>query len=139
MRFGVPADLTSDCGAQFTYHLWADLNKLLGISASTTTAYHPQANCLVEHMHRQLKTALKARLTGPNWMDELPLVLLGMHTSWREDGDCSPADLVYGGPLHLPGEALEPSDPAENSPGIFKTVEILSAVHSAATGPLPRS
>ena len=95
-QFGVPVDLTSDRGPQFTSHLWADLNKLLGISASTTTAYHPQANGMVERLHRQLKASLKARLCGPNWMDELPLVLLGIRTVWREDADCSAADLVYG-------------------------------------------
>ena len=43
-----------------------------------TTAYHPQANGIVERFHRQLKAALKARLVGPAWVDELPLVLLGL-------------------------------------------------------------
>ncbi len=97
-RFGVPDDLISDRGPQFTSHLWAALNKLLGISASTTTAYHPQANGIVERFHRQLKASLKARLCGPNWMDKLPLVLLGIRSVWREDTGC------YGTGLHVPGE-----------------------------------
>ena len=113
-RFGVPDDLTSDRGPQFTSHLWAALNKLLGISASTTTAYHPQANGMVERFHRQLKASLKARLSGPNWMDELPLVLLGIRSAWREDIDCSAADLVYGTGLHVPGEFLP--QPAVSAP-----------------------
>lgn len=95
-RFGVPDDITSDRGPQFTSHMWADLNRLLGIAASTTTAYHPQANGMVERLHRQLKGALKSRATGPNWMDDLPIVLLGVRTAWREDPGCSPAELVYG-------------------------------------------
>lgn len=41
-----------------------------------TTAYHPQANGLVERIHRHLKSALRARLSGPNWVDELPWILL---------------------------------------------------------------
>jgi hypothetical protein len=66
----------------------------------------------VERFHRQLKGSLKARLQGPRWMDELPLVLLGIRTAWREDPDCSAADLVYGTCLRLPGEFLphEPRD-----------------------------
>ncbi|KAK3799929.1 hypothetical protein RRG08_003011 [Elysia crispata] len=32
---------------------------------------------------RQLKAALKARTTSPNWLDELPMVLLGIRSSWR--------------------------------------------------------
>ncbi|KAK3784104.1 hypothetical protein RRG08_050716 [Elysia crispata] len=48
---------------------------LLGVEANTTTAYHPQANGMVERLHRQLKASLKARTTGANWFDELPMVL----------------------------------------------------------------
>ena len=109
-RFGVPDDITSDRGPQFTSHLWSELNRLLGISASNTTAYRPQANGLVERFHRQLKGSLKARLQGPHWMDELPLVLLGIRTAWREDPDCSASDLVYGTSLRIPGEFL-PHEP----------------------------
>ena len=48
---------------------------------STITTYHPQANGVVEQLHRQLKATLKARLVGPAWMDELPLVLLGLRSA----------------------------------------------------------
>ena len=92
--------------------MWSELHQLLGIATSNTTAYRPQANGLVERFHRQLKGSLKARLQGPCWMDELPLVLLGIRTAWREDPDCSAVDLVYGTSLRLPGEFLphEPRD-----------------------------
>ena len=108
-RHGIPDDITSDRGPQFTSHLWSELNSILGISASTTTAYHPQANGMVERMHRQLKAALEARLTGANWMDELPIVLLGLRSTWREGADCAPAELVYGSSLRIPGEFLHDS------------------------------
>jgi hypothetical protein len=74
----------------------------------TTTAYHPQANGMVERLHRQLKAALKARTSGSNWMAELPMVLLGIRSSWRVHPDCSPAELVYGTTLRIPGEFLQP-------------------------------
>ena len=111
-RFGVPDDITSDRGPQFTSHMWSELNQLLGISASNTTAYRPQANGLVERFHRQLKGSLKVRLQGPRWMDELPLVLLGIRTAWREDPDCSASDLVYGTSLRIPGE-FRPHEPRD--------------------------
>jgi cleavage and polyadenylation specificity factor subunit 1 len=47
-RFGVPSTITSDRGPQFTSQLWAALCKLLSINHVQTTAYHPQANGLVE-------------------------------------------------------------------------------------------
>jgi len=95
VRFGVPADISSDRGPQFTSQLWAEVAKLLGIRHHRTTAYHPQANGLVERFHRHLKASLRARLTGPNWLDELPWVLLGIRTAPKEDVGASSAELVY--------------------------------------------
>ena len=106
-KFDVPGDITSDRGRQFTSQLWQDLNRLLGIASHNTTAYHAQANGLIERMHRQLKAALECRLKGTNWMNELPMVMLGIRTAWREDINCSPAQLVYGTDLHLPGAFFE--------------------------------
>ena len=68
-RFGVPQDISTDRGPQFTSDLREAFNQLLGIRIHRTTAYHPQASGLVERFHCHLKSALMARLTGPNWVD----------------------------------------------------------------------
>ena len=103
-RFGVPVTITSDQGRQFESGLWSELMKLLGIQRHRTTAYHPQANGLVERFHRHFKEGLKARMAGNNWVNELPIVLLGIRTTLKEDLSCSSADLVYGTTLRLPGD-----------------------------------
>ena len=59
---------------------------------------------MVERFHRQLKASLSARLTGPNWVGQLPWVLLGVHAAHKEDVGASPAELVYGTERHLPGQ-----------------------------------
>jgi len=105
-RFGVPSEISSDRGSQFTSELWKALVQLLGVHHSRTTAYHPQANGLVERFHRHLKTALRTRLCGPNWIDELPWVLLGIRTAPKEDLGTSSAELVYGAPLTVPGDFI---------------------------------
>ena len=105
-RFGVPKMITSDRGAQFTSALWSNMSETLGIQLNRTTAYHPQSNGLVERMHRRLKEALKARLTSPDWFVQLPWVLLGLRSTVKEDLDTSPAELVFGSPLALPGDVL---------------------------------
>jgi cleavage and polyadenylation specificity factor subunit 1 len=74
-RFGVPAYITSDRGAQFTSSLWTSLCSLLSITHLQTTAYHPQSNGLVERFHRRLKDSLRARLAGADWLAHLPWVL----------------------------------------------------------------
>ena len=53
-RFGVPGDMSSDRGTQFMSDLWMSLSNLLGIQVHRTTAYHPQANGLVERFHQSL-------------------------------------------------------------------------------------
>ena len=110
-RFGVPANITSDRGSQFTSELWSSMCKLLGAELHPTTAYHPQANGLIERFHRNLKASLKARLIGPNWMDELPWVLLGTRTTPKEDLNTSSAELVFGSPLTVPGDFIPNTQP----------------------------
>ena len=47
-------------------------------------------------MHCQLKGALKARLVDNGWIDDLPVVLLGLRYAWKEGPYSTPAELVYG-------------------------------------------
>ena len=129
-RFGVPAELTSDRGSQFTSELWATLSQLNGTRLHRTTAYHPQSNGIVERFHRHLKSALMARLTGPDWIDELPWVLLGIRTVPKEDLGCSLAEMVYGAPLTVPGDFLprgqDTDDVAHFLPRLRETVRKLA-------------
>lgn len=106
-RYGVPLEITTDQGGQFESNLADELNKLLGSHRTRTTSYHPQANGLVERLHRTLKTALYARQNTENWSIELPLILLGIRTSIKTDLGCTPADLVYGQSLKIPGDFID--------------------------------
>ncbi len=105
-RFGVPATITSNRGAQFTSVLWAGLCSLLNIQHSPTTAYHPQSNGLVERFHRRLKDALRSRAAAGDSHDHLPWVLLSIRATFREDSEFSPAEAVFGSQLILPGEFI---------------------------------
>lgn len=48
--------------------------------------------------------------TTSQWIEALPLVLLGIRSAWKENIKMSSAELVYGEPLHLPGQFLSPQD-----------------------------
>ena len=108
-RFGVPSTIVTDRGRQFESQLWNALMTLLGSKRARTTAYHPQANGMVERFHRQLKAALKAHPNPTSWMDALPLALLGIRTALKEDISSTAAEMVYGTNLRLPGEFFTPS------------------------------
>ncbi len=44
--FGIPEDIVSDRGPQFISHVWQNFFKLLGVTVSLSSGYHPQTNGL---------------------------------------------------------------------------------------------
>ena len=106
--FGIPQVITTDRGSQFLSAVWTQLLDVWGIQHNTTTAYHPQANGMVERLHRRLKESLMA-LCGDDrhsWFWRLPMALLALRTTLKPDIDASPAELVYGEGLAVPGDLL---------------------------------
>ncbi|GFV35271.1 hypothetical protein TNCV_3203031 [Trichonephila clavipes] len=108
-RFGTPAILTTDRGRQFETSLFKGLSKLLGVQKCRTTGYHPQANGMIEELHRPLKSAIKCHATE-RWTEVLPIILLGLRASLKEDILCTPAELVFGTTIRLPGEMFDSSN-----------------------------
>ncbi|GFU66677.1 retrovirus-related Pol polyprotein from transposon 17.6 [Trichonephila clavipes] len=112
-RFGTPAILTTDRGRQFESSLFKALSKLLGVQKCRTTGYHPQANGMIEELHRPLKSAIKCHATE-RWTEVLPIILLGLRASLKEDILCTPAELVLGTTIRLPGEMFDSSKPDDD-------------------------
>jgi len=142
-RFGLPSIITSDRGPQFTSGLWAALCSLLSITHVPTTAYHPQANGLVERFHRRLKDALRARAAGADWHAHLPWVMLGIRSACSEEADFSPAEAVFAAQPVLPGQFL--LSPESPSPSFLSDLQNVLAGraprptshHSSSTSPKP--
>lgn len=107
-RFGTPQRITSDQGRQFESALFQTLMNRIGCKRLRTTPYHPCANGLVERQHRTLKAAIKCH-NESTWLDALPIVLLGMRTSIKDDIKATAAEMVYGTTLRLPGDFLTDS------------------------------
>ena len=112
-RFGLPSEIISDRGRQFTSSLWAQMSETLGAQLHHTSAYHPEANGMLERWHRSLKAALRARLDGPKWLEQLPWVLLGLRTTPRDDAALSPADIVFRARPRVPADIFHPTPPSE--------------------------
>ena len=112
-HYGIPATITTDRGSQFSSEIFQQLTRTWGIKALMTTPYHPEANGLVERFHRRLKESLIALgAEEPHeWYWRLPCAMLSIRTTLKPDIGASPADLVYGEGLAVPGESL-PSNPS---------------------------
>ncbi|XP_066981192.1 uncharacterized protein [Macrobrachium rosenbergii] len=66
--------------------------------ASTTSCAEAllSTNGMVKRARRSLKAALMARCTDERWKEQLPWVLLGLHTAPKVNGNASPAEKVHG-------------------------------------------
>lgn len=114
-RFGVPARITSDRGRQFESAIFTELMTTIGATHLRTTPYHPQSNGIIERWHRVFKSAILC-CDPSKWIYSLPTILLGLRVVFKPDIDSSPAELVYGTTLRLPGEFFD----------TIKTTEITS-------------
>ncbi|KAL0173798.1 hypothetical protein M9458_029766, partial [Cirrhinus mrigala] len=57
--YGLPEDIVSDRGPQFSSRLWSSFFSLLGVNVSLTSGYHPQANGQAERLNQELTHFLR--------------------------------------------------------------------------------
>ncbi|XP_042868781.1 uncharacterized protein LOC122251142 [Penaeus japonicus] len=81
--FGPPNILVTDSGGEFKNRLFSQVCEMLKIKLGYTTAFHPQANGMVERSNRVIKDAL-ATLVGDHpdeWDELLPYPCLALNTA----------------------------------------------------------
>ncbi|KAK3558123.1 hypothetical protein QTP86_009876 [Hemibagrus guttatus] len=55
-NFGLPEDIVSDQGPQFTSRVWGSLCAQLGIGVSLSSGYQPQSNGQAEHLNQEIRS-----------------------------------------------------------------------------------
>lgn len=108
-RYGVPEQVTTDQGRQFEGNLFTAFTNILGIRRTRTTPYHPQANGKIERFHRTLKQTIMA-YNKTDWVSMLPTALLGLRCALKGETDITPAEMIYGQVLRLPGDFFESNE-----------------------------
>ena len=120
-RVGVPQEILTDQGTNFTSQLLIELYKMLHIQPIRTTPYHPQTDGLVERFNQTLKSMLRktAVKEGLDWDKMLPYVLFAYREVPQTSTGFSPFELLYGyqvrGPLDVLKESWQSSEKTEES------------------------
>ena len=97
-RYGVPKEILTDQGSNFTSQLLQVLYKLLGVKLIKTMPHHPQADGLVERFNKTLKDLLRRIIQGEGreWEKYLPYVLFAYREVPQESTGFSPFELIFG-------------------------------------------
>ena len=120
-RVGIPEEILTDQGSNFTSNLLAELYNMLHVHAIRTSPYHPQTDGLVERFNQTLKSMLKKSATkeGKDWDKMLPYLLFAYREVPQSSTGFSPFELLYGrcvnGPLDVLKHSWEVKDKSEES------------------------
>ena len=112
-RVGIPREILTDQGTNFTSQMLAEVYRLLHVKAICTTPYHQQTDGLVERFNQTLKEMLRktAYEEGKDWDKLSPFVLFAYREVPQESTGYSPFELLYGrevwGPLDVIREMWE--------------------------------
>ncbi|XP_070182241.1 uncharacterized protein, partial [Littorina saxatilis] len=127
-RMGIPDEIQSDNGSQFTSDMMREFRKLLSIKGVFSSPYHAQSNGIVERLHGTLKPMLKKVIsTQPRlWHRYLPALLFAIRELPNASTGFSPFQLLFGrqpkGPIDLLANAWTGRESAQEAKTTYQYV-----------------
>ena len=96
-RVGIPDEMLTDCGSQFTAEVMKEVSRLLSLQQLTTTPYHPMCNGLVERFHATMKQMLRRMCAErpKDWDKYLPALLFAIREVPQESLGFSPYGVEF--------------------------------------------
>ena len=96
---GIPVDIVSDRGPQFTSQVWRAFCAALGATPSLSSGFHPQSNGQSERVNQEMEEALRciSHANPSSWNSQLPWVEYAHNTLVNASSGLSPfmASLGY--------------------------------------------
>ena len=96
-RVGVPDEMLTDSGSQFTAEVIKKVSRLLSLQQLTTKPYHPMCNGPVECFHSTMKQMLRRMCAErPKDVDKyLPCLFFAIRELPKESLGFAPFELLY--------------------------------------------
>ena len=111
--FGTPRTVHSDQGSNFESTIFQEMCKMLQISKSRTTSYHPQGNSQCERFNSTLLSMIHAHARDhpKDWDANLHHVVLFYNATKHASTDIEPNRLMFGRNVEMPLDVTMPEDP----------------------------
>ena len=95
---GIPQDIVSDRGPQFTSRVWQAFCRGIGATVSLSSGYHPQTNGQAERANQALEATLRCVTTSnpASWSQRLPWVEYAINTMVSSATGLSPFQCALG-------------------------------------------
>ena len=104
-RFGLPDKIISDRGPQFASKSFIELLKLLGITSTLSTAYHPQTDRTTERVNQEIEAYLSIYCTShpEDWLTAIHTLEFTHNNRRHADRQSTPFKLMFGNsPVAIP-------------------------------------
>nr|XP_025625780.1 uncharacterized protein LOC112718093 [Arachis hypogaea] len=114
-RFGIPKEIISDNGRQFTDNKLGSFLRNFNIQHHFSSVEHPQTNGQAEAANRVVLQAIKRKLDNAKeeWAELIPEILWSYNTTIHNTTGETPFKLVYGSEALIPVEIGVPTLRAE--------------------------
>ena len=124
---GLPQDIISDRGPQFTSDFWRQLCSRLGISPRLSTALHPETDGQTERANQTMEQYLRAFVSHQqdDWSDWLPMAEFAANNQQSETTQATPFFTYVG---HHPRCSFDLS-PSARLPENIEALETATKLH----------
>jgi hypothetical protein len=95
---GLPAEIVSDRGTQFTATFYAEVARRWGIKQSLSSTYHPESDGQTERVNQVIKDYLRhyVGVNQTDWEEQLAMAEFAYNNSYHSATKTTPFQLNYG-------------------------------------------